>query len=171
MIYRRVLRYYRPFLAPTVVGLLLTLVGIGVNLLKPWPFKFIVDQILPAGFGLSARACGLARLHSPPLPRAHRSATCLGHHQPDYQLHLREDWVAGPPQAAHRSLRLPAVALAQVSRRAPLGRFELPRRLRFAGHPDDLQQGLHQHFRLRHHARRHVLHHAAARLATDACCR
>jgi len=47
MIYRRVLRYYRPFLAPTVAGLLLTLVGIGVNLLKPWPFKFIVDQILP----------------------------------------------------------------------------------------------------------------------------
>jgi ATP-binding cassette subfamily B protein/subfamily B ATP-binding cassette protein MsbA len=48
MIYRRVLRYYRPFLAPTIAGLLLTLVGIGVNLLKPWPFKFIVDQILPA---------------------------------------------------------------------------------------------------------------------------
>ncbi len=48
MIYRRVLRYYRPFLAPTIGGLLLTLVGIAVNLLKPWPFKFIVDQILPA---------------------------------------------------------------------------------------------------------------------------
>ncbi len=48
MIYRRVLRYYRPFLAPTILGLVLSLVGIGVNLLKPWPFKFIVDQILPA---------------------------------------------------------------------------------------------------------------------------
>ncbi|MDQ3415102.1 MAG: ABC transporter ATP-binding protein/permease [Verrucomicrobiota bacterium] len=48
MIYRRVLRYYRPFLGPTIAGLLLSLVGIGVNLLKPWPFKFIVDQILPA---------------------------------------------------------------------------------------------------------------------------
>ena len=47
MIYRRVLRYYRPFLAPTTGALLLTLVGICVNLLKPWPFKFIVDQILP----------------------------------------------------------------------------------------------------------------------------
>jgi ATP-binding cassette, subfamily B, bacterial len=47
MIYRRVLRYYRPFLGPTIGALLLTLVGIGVNLLKPWPFKFIVDQILP----------------------------------------------------------------------------------------------------------------------------
>ena len=47
MIYRRVLRYYRPFVGPTVVGLVLSLAAIGVNLLKPWPFKFIVDQILP----------------------------------------------------------------------------------------------------------------------------
>ena len=47
MIYRRVLRYYRPFLWPTIGGLLLSLIGIGVNLLKPWPLKFIVDQILP----------------------------------------------------------------------------------------------------------------------------
>src|SRR5712691_9961593 len=54
MIYRRVLRYYRPFLPPTVLGLLLTLVGIGVNLLKPWPFKFIVDQILPASSAFRA---------------------------------------------------------------------------------------------------------------------
>jgi ATP-binding cassette subfamily B protein/subfamily B ATP-binding cassette protein MsbA len=46
-IYRRVLKYYRPFLPQTLVGLALSLVGIGLNLLKPWPFKFIVDQILP----------------------------------------------------------------------------------------------------------------------------
>lgn len=49
MIYRRVLRYYRPFLAPTIFGLGLSLCGIAVNLLKPWPFKFIVDKILPSG--------------------------------------------------------------------------------------------------------------------------
>ncbi|MGH8093605.1 MAG: ABC transporter ATP-binding protein [Chthoniobacterales bacterium] len=47
MIYRRVLRYYRPFLGPTIVGLALSLIGIGVNLLKPWPLKIIVDQIIP----------------------------------------------------------------------------------------------------------------------------
>jgi ATP-binding cassette, subfamily B, bacterial len=46
-IYRRVLRYYRPFLPQTIVGLLLSIVGIGLNLLKPWPFQIIVDQILP----------------------------------------------------------------------------------------------------------------------------
>ncbi len=48
MIYRRVLRYYRPFLGPTIAGLLLSLLGIGANLLKPWPIKIIIDQILPS---------------------------------------------------------------------------------------------------------------------------
>jgi ATP-binding cassette subfamily B protein/subfamily B ATP-binding cassette protein MsbA len=46
-IYRRVLQYYRPYLPHTVFGLLLSLGGIGLNLLKPWPFKIIVDQIIP----------------------------------------------------------------------------------------------------------------------------
>jgi ATP-binding cassette subfamily B protein len=48
-IYRRVLRYYRPFLWETIFGLLLSLLGIGLNLLKPWPFKIIVDDFLRAG--------------------------------------------------------------------------------------------------------------------------
>jgi len=46
-IYRRVLNYYRPFWPQTLFGLLLSLVSIGLNLLKPWPFKFIVDTIIP----------------------------------------------------------------------------------------------------------------------------
>lgn len=46
-IYRRVLRYYRPFLAQTIGGLVLELCGIGLNLLKPWPFKIIVDDLIP----------------------------------------------------------------------------------------------------------------------------
>src|SRR5438309_1380226 len=48
-IYRRVLRYYRPFLGQTIFGLCLALIGIGLNLLKPWPFKIIVDDFLGAG--------------------------------------------------------------------------------------------------------------------------
>ena len=48
-IYRRVIRYYRPFLPQTIFGLLLSFVGIGLNLLKPWPFKFIVDSLIPIG--------------------------------------------------------------------------------------------------------------------------
>src|SRR5438094_80833 len=53
-IYRRVLRYYRPFLGQTIFGLSLTLVGIGLNLLKPWPFKIIVDDFLRAGSAIRA---------------------------------------------------------------------------------------------------------------------
>jgi len=56
-IYRRVLHYYRPFLGQTLIGLVLSLCGIALNLLKPWPFKIIVDDILPrnphAYFGTS----------------------------------------------------------------------------------------------------------------------
>ena len=50
-IYRRVFLYYRPFLSQTVVGLVLSTLGIGLNLLKPWPFKLIVDRIIPAFHG------------------------------------------------------------------------------------------------------------------------
>ena len=52
-IYRRVLRYYRPFVGQTIFGLLLSLVGVGLNLLKPWPFKIIVDDFLRAGPAIS----------------------------------------------------------------------------------------------------------------------
>ncbi len=52
-IYRRVFRYYRPFLPQTIVGLFLSLIGIGLNLLKPWPFKIIVDNVIPK-FSLGA---------------------------------------------------------------------------------------------------------------------
>src|SRR4029450_9128757 len=52
-IYRRVLRYYRPFRGQTIFGLLLSLVGVGLNLLKPWPFKIIVDDFLRAGPAIS----------------------------------------------------------------------------------------------------------------------
>src|SRR6266404_4196156 len=48
-IYRRVLRYYRALLGQTIFGLFLSLIGIGLNLLKPWPFKVIVDDFLRAG--------------------------------------------------------------------------------------------------------------------------
>jgi len=48
-IYRRVLRYYRPFLGQTILGLFFSVVGIGLNLLKPWPFKLIVDDFLRPG--------------------------------------------------------------------------------------------------------------------------
>lgn len=45
-IYRRTLAYYRPFLGETVVALALSLGVTALNLLKPWPFKYIVDGVL-----------------------------------------------------------------------------------------------------------------------------
>ena len=46
MIYRRVLKYYRGFLGRSLIALAFSFAAIGLNLLKPWPFKIIVDQIL-----------------------------------------------------------------------------------------------------------------------------
>jgi ATP-binding cassette subfamily B protein/subfamily B ATP-binding cassette protein MsbA len=48
-VYRRALRYFRPFLPETVLGLVLMLAGIGFGLLKPWPFKILIDEILTPG--------------------------------------------------------------------------------------------------------------------------
>lgn len=45
-IYSRTFAYFRPFLWPTLVALLLSTAGIAFNLLKPWPFKIIIDNIL-----------------------------------------------------------------------------------------------------------------------------
>ncbi len=48
-IYRRTLTYYRPFLGETLLALVLSLIVTGFNLLKPWPFKYIVDGVLTPG--------------------------------------------------------------------------------------------------------------------------
>ena len=71
-IYRRVLAYYRPYLPHTLLGLLLSLGGIGLNLLKPWPFKIIVDDVLPnfgkAGAGMYTIPHFFTRVFSAPGP-------------------------------------------------------------------------------------------------------
>jgi ATP-binding cassette, subfamily B, bacterial len=53
-IYRRVARYYRPFWKQSLFGLILSLCGIGLNLLKPWPLKIIVDDFLRPDAGARA---------------------------------------------------------------------------------------------------------------------
>ncbi|HXX41290.1 MAG TPA: ABC transporter ATP-binding protein [Chthoniobacterales bacterium] len=69
-IYRRVLHYYQAFWGQTVLGLFLSLCGIALNLLKPWPFKIIVDQIIPGFKGsdqnlgdYSVQLFGIQSLH------------------------------------------------------------------------------------------------------------
>lgn len=53
-IYRRVLKYYRGFFGATLLGLIFSLASIGLNLLKPWPLKIIVDWVIPR-FSLGAQ--------------------------------------------------------------------------------------------------------------------
>jgi ATP-binding cassette subfamily B protein/subfamily B ATP-binding cassette protein MsbA len=48
-VYLRTLVYFRAFTAQTVLAAILMSAGIGLNLLKPWPFKYIVDGLLPGG--------------------------------------------------------------------------------------------------------------------------
>ena len=55
-LYRRTLAYFRPFAGQTLVATLLTLVSIAFNLLKPWPFKYIVDGVLAPADTAHARA-------------------------------------------------------------------------------------------------------------------
>ncbi|MEQ1860426.1 MAG: ABC transporter ATP-binding protein [Chthoniobacteraceae bacterium] len=46
-IYRRALAYYRPFLRQTVLAALLNVAAIVLGLLRPWPFAYIIDHVLP----------------------------------------------------------------------------------------------------------------------------
>ncbi len=45
-VYRRTLVYFKPFLGETALAMLLTLVSIGLNLLKPVPIRLIFDHVL-----------------------------------------------------------------------------------------------------------------------------
>ncbi len=45
-LYRRIVFYYRPFLGSIFVSILLLLAAIALNLLKPWPVKFVIDEVL-----------------------------------------------------------------------------------------------------------------------------
>jgi len=48
-VYRRTLRYYAPYTGSITIALVFVLLAIGVNLLKPWPLKYIVDEVLGSG--------------------------------------------------------------------------------------------------------------------------
>jgi ATP-binding cassette subfamily B protein/subfamily B ATP-binding cassette protein MsbA len=47
-IYLRTLLYFRAFTGQTLLAALLMSAGIALNLLKPWPFKYIADGLLPS---------------------------------------------------------------------------------------------------------------------------
>jgi len=58
-IYLRTLRYFRAFISQTVLAVALMSLGIGFNLLAPWPFKYVVDGILQG-----KNAAGVATAHA-----------------------------------------------------------------------------------------------------------
>jgi len=60
-IYFRTLLYFRAFAGKTILAVLLMSAGIGFNLLKPWPFKYIVDGILDSTHGSSGAKDFIAR--------------------------------------------------------------------------------------------------------------
>lgn len=54
-VYTRTLGYFRPFVWPTVIGVIAMLIAVGLNLLTPWPFKYIIDGVLPADDNAAAQ--------------------------------------------------------------------------------------------------------------------
>lgn len=47
-LYRRVAAFYRPYLGTISFSLVLLLITIGFNLLKPWPIKWVIDTVIPS---------------------------------------------------------------------------------------------------------------------------
>jgi ATP-binding cassette subfamily B protein len=48
-LYRRVIGYYRPYLGTISFSLILLVIGINFNLLKYWPVRWVINQVVPAG--------------------------------------------------------------------------------------------------------------------------
>ncbi len=48
-VYRRCFHYFQPFKAATAGAVFLSIAAIGFSLLKPWPFKWIIDGVLAGG--------------------------------------------------------------------------------------------------------------------------
>ena len=148
-IYRRVLGYYRPFWRPTLgataahprlhrlqspEGLALRLPG--RSCAEPGAAPAAPRGARARFFVLAGRRADSRPLRADrPLPLPRRAAESRHH------AHLCARGPAGAAAAPHAALRLPALAAAEVSRRAPHGRFLLPRRVRLAIDPIVLREG------------------------------
>jgi ATP-binding cassette, subfamily B, bacterial len=49
VIYQRVIAYFRPYATQIALALVLLLLTVGLNLLKPWPIKWILDTVIAPG--------------------------------------------------------------------------------------------------------------------------
>jgi ATP-binding cassette subfamily B protein/subfamily B ATP-binding cassette protein MsbA len=50
-LYRRVIRYYRPYLGTICSSLILLVIGVNFSLLKFWPVKWVIDNVIKVGPG------------------------------------------------------------------------------------------------------------------------
>jgi ATP-binding cassette subfamily B protein len=57
-LYRRVIGYYRPYLSTICFSLILLVVGVNFSLLKYWPIKWVIDQVIPMSKGTGAASVG-----------------------------------------------------------------------------------------------------------------
>ncbi len=46
-IYRRIFTCFKPYVGSILIALLLMLATVGLNLLKPWPIKWLIDEVIP----------------------------------------------------------------------------------------------------------------------------
>jgi ATP-binding cassette, subfamily B, bacterial len=77
-IYLRTLRYFRAYAGQTLLAVLLMAIGIGFNLLKPWPFKYIVDGILDTSHGTASAHEMVARWLGWTTPIGGAAMLCVG---------------------------------------------------------------------------------------------
>src|SRR5262249_18506901 len=80
----------------------------------------------------------LAHLGSTALSRVSRDPICMGNHELDHELSIREDRAAGSAKTTNRPVFSSATAFPQISRRTTLRRLQFSRRLRFAVDPNNL---------------------------------
>jgi len=62
-VYSRTLRYFRPFVGPTVWATLAMLAAVGLNLLAAWPVTYLIDGVLLPGESNPSAAATRARIH------------------------------------------------------------------------------------------------------------
>ena len=175
-IYARALRYFRPYLWPTLGGVVLTFVAIIVNSLKPWPFKYIVDGVLPsdathgteearAFIKTLVRLCsaGTGRLLALPYSRDRDRARRPDHPRQQLSFHQGGSKRLAPP--ANGSLRVPAIATSQVPRLPPQLGLQFSCGIRFAEHSNDLQSRFCHHPELVRHVNLDLWDHGVDELA------
>jgi ATP-binding cassette subfamily B protein len=57
-LYRRVIGYYRPYLATITFSSILLVIGVNLNLLKYWPIQWVIDHVITVGPGGVVRWVG-----------------------------------------------------------------------------------------------------------------